>query len=77
MAMILAGATLLCYAQGSEVNRVSQAIYESVFEAVNDGNCTVDLGGRSSTTEFTDDVVRRVQEKLTYTESFSTLATAA
>jgi isocitrate/isopropylmalate dehydrogenase len=46
------------------VEQASRAIYESVFEAVHDGRATTDLGGRLSTTEFTDEVIKRVQTKL-------------
>ncbi|HEX6033122.1 MAG TPA: isocitrate/isopropylmalate family dehydrogenase [Anaerolineales bacterium] len=64
MAMILAGASILSYIQTPPATQASRAIYESVFEAVHDGNATTDLGGRLSTTEFTDDVIRRVSAKL-------------
>jgi len=42
----------------------SRAIYESVFEAVHDGKATTDLGGRLTTTEFTDEVICRIGTKL-------------
>lgn len=64
MAMILAGAALLSYIQTPKADRASRAIYESVFEAVHAGQTTTDLGGRSSTTEFTDNVIERVKAKL-------------
>jgi isocitrate dehydrogenase (NAD+) len=64
MAMILAGAALLRYAEISQAAQISRAIYESAFEAVYDGIRTTDLGGTSSTTEFTDEVIRRIQSKL-------------
>jgi isocitrate dehydrogenase (NAD+) len=64
MAMILAGAAILSYMGTPKVDQVSRAIYESVFEAVHDGRATTDLGGRLSTTEFTDEVLKRVQTKL-------------
>jgi isocitrate/isopropylmalate dehydrogenase len=64
MAMILAGAALLRYVETSEAAQNSRAIYESVFEAVYDGIRTTDLGGTSATTEFTDEVIRRVKSKL-------------
>jgi isocitrate dehydrogenase (NAD+) len=35
-----------------------------VFEALHDGKATTDLGGRLSTTEFTDEVIQRVGAKL-------------
>jgi isocitrate/isopropylmalate dehydrogenase len=64
MAMILAGAALLGYHHTPEADRASRAIYESVFEAVYDGLRTHDLGGHAATTEYTDDVIRRVRGKL-------------
>ena len=64
MAMILAGAATLSYIGTSKADTASRAIYESVFEAVHDGSATTDLGGRMSTTEFTDEVIRRIQTKL-------------
>jgi isocitrate/isopropylmalate dehydrogenase len=71
MAMILAGAALLSYVGGTEADRASRAMYESVFEAIFDGVKTADLGGHATTTEFTDEVIRRVKSKL---EVWSTLA---
>ncbi len=71
MAMILAGAALLSYFGAPEADRASRAIYESVFEAVFEGVKTADLGGHASTSEFTDDVIRRVKSKL---EVWSVLA---
>ena len=64
MAMILAGASLLTYLPDPSVAAASRAIYESVFEAVADGLKTADLGGHATTTEFTDEVIRRVHSKL-------------
>jgi isocitrate dehydrogenase len=64
MAMILAGAAILTYIGTPKAEQGSRAIYESVFEAVHDGRATTDLGGRLSTTEFTDEVIKRVQTKL-------------
>jgi isocitrate/isopropylmalate dehydrogenase len=64
MAMIMAGAALLRYIRSDVAVSASRAIYESTLEAVYDGMRTSDLGGHSSTTEFTDDVIRRVQAKL-------------
>jgi len=64
MAMILAGAAILTYIGTPKAEQASRAIYESVFEAVHDGRATTDLGGRLSTTEFTDEVIKRVQTKL-------------
>jgi isocitrate dehydrogenase (NAD+) len=64
MAMILAGAALLSYIQTAKADQAARAIHEAVFEAVHGGHATTDLGGRMSTTEFTDDVIQRVQAKL-------------
>ncbi len=71
MAMILAGAALLRYLGTAEGERASRAIYEAAFEAVSDGVATPDLGGQATTTEFTDEVIRRVTTKL---EVWSALA---
>ena len=64
MAMILAGASILSYIQTPQADQASRAIYEAVFEAVHAGQTTTDLGGRLSTTEFTDEVISRVSTKL-------------
>jgi isocitrate dehydrogenase (NAD+) len=67
MAMILAGAAVLHYADllGHEgADRASRAIYESVLEATATGVRTVDLGGHASTSEFTDEVIGRVRTKI-------------
>jgi isocitrate dehydrogenase (NAD+) len=69
MAMILAGAALLGFA-GEPTADASRAIRESCLEAVADGVRTADLGGHAGTTEFTDEVIRRVKTKL---EVWSTL----
>jgi isocitrate dehydrogenase (NAD+) len=64
MAMILAGATLLTYLPDQGAASAARAIYEAVFEAVGEGIKTADLGGHVTTTEFTDEVIRRVSTKL-------------
>ncbi len=64
MAMILAGATVLSYIDDEHVTRVCRAIRESTLETVYDGVRTSDLGGQATTTEFTDEVIRRVRAKL-------------
>ncbi len=64
MAMILAGASLLTYIPDPKASIASRAIYESVFEAVGDGVKTADLGGHASTSDFTNEVIRRVGAKL-------------
>jgi isocitrate/isopropylmalate dehydrogenase len=62
MAMILAAAVLLSYLPAGEL--ASRAIRESCLEAVAEGTRTADLGGHSSTSEYTDEVIRRVRQKL-------------
>ncbi|MCK9251071.1 MAG: isocitrate/isopropylmalate family dehydrogenase [Solirubrobacteraceae bacterium] len=68
MAMLLADAAVLHYA--SQIHGVpqadvaSRAIYEAVLEGASAGVKTSDLGGSSSTTEVTDDVIARVRTKL-------------
>ncbi|HKC22065.1 MAG TPA: isocitrate/isopropylmalate family dehydrogenase, partial [Gaiellaceae bacterium] len=63
MAMILAGAALL--SSGDERERkTGRAIREACLEAVAQGVRTADLGGHALTTEFTDEVIRRVKSKL-------------
>jgi isocitrate dehydrogenase (NAD+) len=69
MAMILAGAALLGFAR-EHTAEASRAIRESCLEAVAEGVRTADLGGHVGTSEFTDDVIRRVKTKL---EVWSTL----
>jgi len=63
-AMILAGAALLRYVETPQATQISRAIYEAVFEAIYEGVRTTDLSGTNSTTEFTDEVIRRVKGKL-------------
>jgi len=74
MAMILACAALLTYVKTptgeTEFYRASRSIYESVFEAIYEGKATPDLGGQMMTSEFTDEVIRKVKTKL---EVWSTL----
>jgi isocitrate dehydrogenase (NAD+) len=62
--MILAGAALYHYMDTPSAAQVSRAIYESAFESVYDGIRTTDLGGTSSTTDFTDEVIHRIKTKL-------------
>jgi isocitrate dehydrogenase (NAD+) len=70
MAMILAGAALLTYVGTPTADRASRSIYESVFEAIHEGKATPDLRGQMSTSDFTDEVIRKVKTKL---EVWSTL----
>ena len=62
MAMILAAGALLSYLPGGE--QASRAIREACLEAVADGTRTADLGGHAATSQFTDEVIRRVRQKL-------------
>jgi isocitrate dehydrogenase (NAD+) len=64
LAMILAAAALLSYGDAEEAQDAARAIRESCLEAVADGIRTADLGGQAGTTEFTDEVIRRVRSKL-------------
>jgi isocitrate dehydrogenase (NAD+) len=63
MAMILAGAALLGYGD-DEAQRAGRAIREAALEAVADGIRTADLAGPATTTEYTDEVIRRTRQKL-------------
>jgi isocitrate/isopropylmalate dehydrogenase len=64
MAMILAVASLLGYMKGDQSHQASRTIYESALEAVSDGVRTADLGGQASTTDFTNEVIRRIKTKV-------------
>ena len=70
LAMILAASALLSFSGDDDAAEAARAIRESSLEAVAEGVRTSDLGGHASTTEFTDDVIRRVRQKL---EVWSTL----
>lgn len=64
MAMILAGASLLSHLNTEEASLASRAIYEATIETVKEGHRTADLGGSATTTEFTSEVIQKVQTKL-------------
>lgn len=64
MAMILAGAAMLTYIDDPRALNASRAIYESTIETVKEGIRTSDLGGSATTTEFTNEVIRKVQTKI-------------
>jgi len=68
LAMILAAAALLSQTERGEAP--GRAIREAALEAIAQGQKTADLGGNASTTEFTDEVIRRTRTKL---EVWSTL----
>jgi len=62
LAMILAVAALL--SQTDEGQTAGRAIREAALEAVAQGIKTADLAGHSSTSDFTDEVIRRTKTKL-------------
>jgi isocitrate dehydrogenase len=67
LAMILACGAVLRHAgpqAGADAERASRAIYEGALETVASGTKTPDLGGGAGTTEFTDEVVKRVRTKI-------------
>jgi len=64
MAMILAAGALLAHSGDDECKTAGRAIREATLEAVSAGIKTADLGGQHGTTEFTDEVIRRVKSKL-------------
>jgi isocitrate/isopropylmalate dehydrogenase len=67
MAMLLACGALLQYAAArgyAGAERASRAIYEGVLESCATGVKTVDLGGHSTTSEFTSAVVEKVRTKV-------------
>ncbi len=72
LAMILAGAAVLRYVRTDAATTASRAIYESALEAIYDGVRTTDLGGQATTTEFTDEVIRRVKSKLEVWDALAT-----
>src|SRR5262249_26779769 len=59
MAMILAAASLLSQVSDAAGRAAGKAIRESTLAAVAAGVKTADLGGHATTTEFTDEVIRR------------------
>ena len=63
MAMILGGAALLSHA-GDAGQCAGRAVREACLEAVASGARTADLGGELGTSEFTDEVISRVRQKL-------------
>src|SRR4051794_14527860 len=67
MAMILAAAALLSYAEelGEDgAGPVSEAIHDAVLETTGAGVRTADLGGDASSGGFTDAVIERVRARL-------------
>lgn len=64
VAMIMAAAAVLSYVEDERAVRTCRAIREATLETVYDGIRTSDLGGHATTTEFTDEVIRRVRAKI-------------
>ena len=64
LAMILAAAAVISYVDDKRAANASRAIYEAALEAVAQGIATADLGGHTTTTEFTDAVIEGVRRKL-------------
>ncbi len=67
LAMQLAAAALLQQMEDPAYQRAGRAIRDACLEAVADGVRTADLGGTATTSGFTDEVIRRVQAKLSAT----------
>jgi isocitrate dehydrogenase (NAD+) len=61
MAMILAGASLLSYVPEPRFRQISNLINQAVFDILNEGQRTSDLGGHMLTSEFTNAVIERVR----------------
>jgi isocitrate dehydrogenase (NAD+) len=64
MAMILAAGALLTHSGDEQCKTVGRTIREATLEAVSEGVKTADLSGHHGTTEFTDEVIRRVRTKI-------------
>jgi isocitrate/isopropylmalate dehydrogenase len=60
MAMILAGASLLSYLPEERARLAAAAINRAVFDILDEGIRTADLGGHALTSQFTDTVIARV-----------------
>jgi isocitrate/isopropylmalate dehydrogenase len=69
LAMILAAAALLSQTDDEQGRGAGLAIREAALEAIAQGTKTADLGGHASTTELTDEVIRRTRTKLSSARS--------
>ncbi|MBP2018444.1 isocitrate/isopropylmalate dehydrogenase [Symbiobacterium terraclitae] len=64
LAMQLAAGALLRQMDDPQYRQAGEAIQEACLDAVAAGVRTADLGGTARTTEFTDEVIRRVKARL-------------
>jgi isocitrate/isopropylmalate dehydrogenase len=65
MAMILAAGSLLAhFPEDPPAKQAADAIQRATFTVVAEGIRTIDIGGQSTTTDFTDAVIQRVQKVL-------------
>ena len=64
LAMILASAALLSHIDDQQARSAGRALREAALEAVSAGVRTADLAGHAATSEFTDEVIKRVRSKL-------------
>ena len=64
LAMILAAASLLTHMEDPAADRASEAIRTAALGAVGEGTKTADLKGHASTTDFTEEVIRRTRSAL-------------
>lgn len=63
LAMQLAAAALLVQMPGAAYQQAGRVIREACLEAVAEGVRTGDLGGAATTTGFTSEVIRRIEQK--------------
>ncbi len=75
MAMILAAAATLRYVRTETTAAASRALYEATMETVYDGVRTADLGGSTSMSDFTNEVISRVKRKIDIWESLGEMPT--
>lgn len=68
MAMILAAASLLEYTGDERLQAASRAIQDATFDTVRAGVRTADLGGDALTSEFTDEVIAAVRDRVGWRE---------
>ena len=64
LAMILAASSLLTHMEDPAADRAAEAIRGAALGAVQEGVRTADLKGHASTTDFTNEVIRRTRSTL-------------